>query len=305
MSIRTALKLLFTLSFSACVLSSCVTAESSDVSSGTYIRPELRLSDYDKTAFVVEGESGIYIEKTANGYVCANSKSDKRLKFQVEMSGQKYNYDLNNKGETEVFPLQMGNGTYTFTIYENIVDDKYAQLLKVTKDVMLDSEFEAFLRPNQIINYNQYSSVVSLSNEITKDAKNESEVVEKIYNYITSTIKYDEELAKTVKDGYLSDVDNIINIKKGICFDYSALCAAMLRAQGIPTKLVTGYVSPKDVYHAWNMIYLKDKGWKYKKVSIDMRSWGRIDTTFAAGDKGLNLLSFIGDGKSYADKYTY
>ena len=35
----------------------------------------------------------------------------------------------------------------------------------------------------------------------------------------------------------------------------------MLRSQGIPAKVITGYVSDGAVYHAWNMIYLKESGW--------------------------------------------
>ena len=39
----------------------------------------------------------------------------------------------------------------------------------------------------------------------------------------------------------LPSVDETLKTKKGICFDYAALMTAMLRSQGIPTKLEIGY----------------------------------------------------------------
>ena len=48
---------------------------------------------------------------------------------------------------------------------------------------------------------------------------------------------------------------------KGICFDYASLAASMLRSQGIPTKIIFGYVAPDNLYHAWNMFYTEEKGW--------------------------------------------
>ncbi|MCI9382900.1 MAG: transglutaminase domain-containing protein, partial [Lachnospiraceae bacterium] len=55
---------------------------------------------------------------------------------------------------------------------------------------------------------------------------------------------------------YLPDVDATLQERKGICFDYSALFAAMLRAQDIPVRLAIGYVQPDNIYHAWNQVYL-------------------------------------------------
>ena len=67
----------------------------------------------------------------------------------------------------------------------------------------------------------------------------------------------------------------------GICFDYASLGAAMLRSLGIPCQVITGYVSPDDVYHAWNMVYI-DGEWISVEISIKPNSWTRVDLTFAA-----------------------
>jgi hypothetical protein len=76
----------------------------------------------------------------------------------------------------------------------------------------------------------------------------------------------------------------------------------MLRSQGIPTKLIFGYVSPNDVYHAWNMFYTPETGWVTVSYQVSADSWNRLDLTFSANGADD---SFIGDGGNYSDVYFY
>ena len=89
--------------------------------------------------------------------------------------------------------------------------------------------------------------------------------------------------------------DETLSTKKGICYDYAALAAAMLRSQGIPTKLITGYVSRggSELYPAWNMIWLEASGWLTVEIRAPRHAWQRIDLTFAAAGQS----AFVGDGK--------
>ena len=57
-----------------------------------------------------------------------------------------------------------------------------------------------------------------------------------------------------MQSGYLPDLDQVLEKKMGICFDYASLTAALLRVQGIAVKLVIGYAD--NTYHAWNEVYL-------------------------------------------------
>ena len=74
----------------------------------------------------------------------------------------------------------------------------------------------------------------------------------------------------------------------------------MLRSQGIPCKIVTGYVSPDGVYHAWNMVWI-DGSWKTVSFTVNPRDWTRVDLTFAANGAG----NTVGDGNNYTDRYVY
>ena len=83
---------------------------------------------------------------------------------------------------------------------------------------------------------------------------------------------------------------------------FPALAAAMLRSQGVPTKMIFGYVAPKDLYHAWNMFYTDETGWVLVGFEAGADTWNRIDLTFAAGGADAQ---FIGDGSNYSDVYFY
>ena len=67
-------------------------------------------------------------------------------------------------------------------------------------------------------------------------------------------------------------------------------------------KIVFGYVSPNDVYHAWNKFYTEEGGWRLVEFKVTGKDWNRIDLTFAAN--GAND-QFIGDGSNYMEAYTY
>ena len=102
----------------------------------------------------------------------------------------------------------------------------------------------------------------------------------------------------------MPDIDAVLAEKKGICFDYAALMAAMLRSQGVPTKLVTGYTGSS--YHAWISTYSEETGWVEGVIFFDGTTWKLMDPTFASsGGSSEDIMEYIGDGKNYKEKYLY
>lgn len=234
-----------------------------------------------------------------------NSVSGKRFKVRVTKGSTNYNYDLNQKGNYETYPLQMGEGKYTVTVFENVSGASYAQAYQVSFDVKYESENAPFLQASQYVNFTGDSLCVKKAEALCKNLETDLEKIQAIYEYVTENYVYDTEKAQSVKSGYLPDLDKVYKAKKGICFDYSALLAAMLRSQGIPCRMLTGYV-PEQQYHAWNEIYTQEEGWVTKVLYFNGKKWELTDSTFgAAALTNEKLNKFIGDGKNYTLKYTY
>ncbi len=257
------------------------------------------------------GRTGVIdLSNLQNGYVGVNCVSPARGKFRVSKGTEgtadyvNYTYDLSTTGVNEFFPLAMGNGEYAFTIFLNLEGGQYEYFLTATANVQLASEFEPFIRPNRIVNYTPESEAVQFSYTLTEHASSDLEVVQQVYFWIQKNIVYDEAKALSFTGSnatYIPDPDEILRTKTGICYDYAALAATMLRANGIPCQLIMGDVLAGErgtVYHAWNMIWLKDKGWVAIKLPSTPEEWQRIDLTFAATG-GSTISEFIGDGSNY------
>lgn len=279
-----------------------ISSESS-TSGPPFERPSLALSPFDAEAAASDHDSLIDTSSASLGYVAASAQNTSRMKLLIVKGEAQYNYDLPDDGTAIVAPLNLGNGSYDIQIMQNTSGNSYVPINSVTVEVVLDSEFEPFLRPNIFCNYNEDSACVAKANELADGAQNEGEVLRNIYTWISENISYDTTKAERLTEatGYVPNPDSTLAEGTGICFDYVSLGAAMLRSQGIPTKIITGYVSPDNIYHAWNMVYL-DGSWKSVKVSVDSNTWTRIDLTFAAAD---GSEKYVGDAKDYTDRYTY
>ena len=142
-----------------------------------------------------------------------------------------------------------------------------------------------------------------LGKELAAGKASDIEVIAAVYDYVVKNITYDHERAATVKPDYVPNVDAVLREKKGICFDYAALMAAMLRSQRIPTRLEFGYAG--DAYHAWITTYIEDQGWINGIIEFDGVDWTLMDPTFAANAGTKKIKKFIGDGSNYTTKYIY
>ncbi|MGI6260521.1 MAG: transglutaminase-like domain-containing protein [Acutalibacteraceae bacterium] len=233
------------------------------------------------TMVYTDGVSKIDASNTAQGYVMfyTDYSGGARLKLQIKASAT-YNYDV-KPGAWYTFPLQMGNGSYEIKVMENTTGSKYRKIYGETISVALSSSLNPFLYPNQFVNYSVSSRAVKKSFDLCVNAAGEAQKVAAIYHYVTTHITYDSAKASSVTSGYLPNVDSVLASGKGICFDYAALTAAMLRAQGIPTRLAIG--TKNGMSHAWNYIYLQNTGWIAVKISFSGGKWNFADTTFAAG----------------------
>ncbi len=269
-------------------------------------RTIVRTTKADGKVLNSNSAAAVDASNTSQGYVMVKyTGNNHKVKLQIVGPNKiTYTYNL-KKGDYEAFPLTSGNGSYTVNVFENVQGTTYAQAYGTTVQVALQDPLLPFLHPSQYVNYTAESAVVAKGAELAVGAANELEIVERVFNYVSENISYDYDKAATVQSGYLPSVDQILNIKKGICFDYSAVMATMLRTQNIPTRLEVGYVSD-GTYHAWISVYIKDKGWVNGIIQFDGSKWKRMDPTFISQSKGSEeMYNFIADEKNYTVKYTY
>ena len=242
----------------------------------------------------------------SEGYVIVRYiGSSNKVKLQITGSDETtYTYNLSTTEPLdEVFPLQSGDGQYLVNVYENIEGTQYSMVFTKPIDVTLSDEFLPFLYPNQYVNFTADNNAVKEASNLSFPCNSDLEVVSSIYNYIIANVVYDYEEAETVQSGYIPDVDEVLETKKGICLDYAVLMSSMLRSQRIPTRMEVGYAG--TAYHAWISTYIDEIGWVNGMIEFDGNTWSLMDPTFASNTEEKSLRSFIGDGSNYSVKYIY
>jgi hypothetical protein len=219
--------------------------------------------------------------------VLYNTGVEKKIKLLVQQGETKYYYNLDSNEEYVSFPLQLGDGEYTFKIYENTTGFSYKRVYYKKIEIDIEDEVAVYLANIQQITWSEEDDAIILANELVEAAfieKNrnrysdqdpldltEEEIIELLYTYVIENITYDYDKIETLEYDYIPDIDVVLEDGTGICYDYSVLFASMLRSQNIPAKLVKGYTVNTNVYHAWNEVYLSSE-----------EEWVVVDTTFDA-----------------------
>ena len=211
--------------------------------------------------------SGVSIDlsNASEGYVMIKASSKKKLKLRIVKGDMTLTYDLPT-GDYQTIPLQAGSGTYQASVFQQVRGSQYSQLYSKKFKAEIPDETRYALYPNQYVWYDDASEAVAKGRELCGGLAGDQEKAKAVIDFVTGTVLYDHIKAKTVESGYLPIVDDTLDTKKGICFDYAALVAAMLRTQGVKCKLVIGYAD--DYYHAWNEVLLDGNWVRYDTTSM-------------------------------------
>lgn len=274
------------------------TTKIQNTESKSYTYDEILWPSADGTSVMEDDKVLVDYSNANKGYIMAKTKTSEhnRLKVMIVKDDEKYTYDINKDDDYEIYSFNMGDGNYTIKVYENLHDDQYSLLFSFDCDVQLENEFVPFLYPNQVVDYSTTTLCIEKSFELVKDDKTDLDRVEHIYDWVLDNVTYDWDKVEEVQGKYVLPVlDDIYNNKKGICFDYAAIMAAMLRVQHIPTKVVTGMI--EEGYHAWIEVYIENMGWIKPHVYFNSGEWTTMDPTYDAMNE-----KYDGD---YSIKYVY
>jgi len=226
---------------------------------------------YQKDAVIIDASN------IAHGYVAVKytEETEQDLLVKIVKGQSTHTYELNHQNEFEVFSFMDGNGQYSVKVYRQVKNSQFTQIFSQKLSVDIQSANDPFLYPNQYIWYTPDSQAVALSLELCETATTDVEKIEILSDYIMRALSYDHIKSRTVQPGYIPDVDDVLGKRRGICFDYSALFACMLRVQNIPAKIIIGFAD--KYYHAWNSVLIDGE-------------WERYDLTFA--DSGIKISKY-------------
>ncbi len=123
--------------------------------------------------------------------------------------------------------------------------------------------------------------VTSLVDDVTAGAGSPAEVVGSIYDFMTDPANRWVYSLSTERGTTGDDLADFLVNRRGYCEQYAGAMAAMVRAAGVPARVVLGYTSgivqpdgtrlvTSNDAHAWVEVYFEDLGWvPYDPTPID------------------------------------
>ena len=207
-------------------------------------------------------------------FAAVDESMENKLKLRISLPGNYgMTYDLNNDGIFELFSLMQGSGYYTVHLYSNVAAKKYTEIGQVNFYANLKDKDSPFYIPCQYVNYSKDSKIVQIAAELAKE-KTERQYFEAVKDYIRTHFAYDFIKAVTRTTGMRPDIDETMAKCMGICQDLSAIVVAMLRSQGIKSKLVIGFAD--NHYHAWTVSEIDGKDELYDPT-VDVCALGKVN----------------------------
>lgn len=148
--------------------------------------------------------------------------------------------------------------------------------------------FDKYLNPESYID-SDYPLIKETAEMLVGDENNPYIKAKLLYEFVATKMKYN--LDSPIKN--TGSINAIEDIKKaevneqqgGVCYDYATLYTALLRSQGIPARVISGFkVSPYDLadlekrnqiniiynLHSWVEFYIEPYGWTFADPTIDI-----------------------------------
>ncbi len=180
-------------------------------------------------------------------------------------------------------------GDYMITVKRNLIPVKRCT---ITYEVEEGHENDVYLSSTSEINWDYDDEPIKLAQKLVDGKTTDYDKFRAIWEYIRDNYYYDFDKADNLGADLgiqTTDINETYKTNYGICYDFAALQAAMLRSVGIPTKMCGGYLyisadfpEPTSldygVYgHAWNQVYI-DGEWHLVDVTNDLSAYGTLVT---------------------------
>ncbi|WP_248930981.1 transglutaminase domain-containing protein [Paenibacillus hamazuiensis] len=193
---------------------------------------------------------------------------------QTQAAGYIQASDLYQKGAKEVIEPVTGDFIASkLPVFTRAVEQEFSNILQ---------------RKYEVIDANIPDNIAGAAKEITAGAKTDEEKAKLLYRWVGTRVAYDWNKVKLYEEQRIwkeQTPEETFSTKKGVCIDFSRLYAVMARSIGLDVKVVTGLgYDGLGGYgpHAWNEVYLSEKG-----------KWVPLDSTWvASGGNWFNPPDF-------------
>lgn len=223
----------------------------------------------------------------------------------IHITKYKYSWPIKESiNEIRLFPHNFDNQDvlqYQLTITNNpeIVYSKDIFGNRVGNFNTLEEHSEMILETRMIVRVHHSQKIPEVENTTTKDLVSEKEKSITLLRYsypdlienqkeIDSILKefdYEnksiialcQECSEYIYKNFVytkgitninTTIDELLNLKKGVCQDFAHLLLQMLRSAGVPCRYVSGYICPNKIgmrgegaTHAWVEVYSPLQGW--------------------------------------------
>ena len=210
------------------------------------------------SALAAEPEE-INLGKASEGWFSVEHNADLGVKMKVcvtHATAGKVYYDY-VPGTVGYYTFTMGPGNYTVSLFRNVSGTSYRKLLSRSVYIKELDPLAQYRVSTTEITFSPNDSVGMKAAELCEGLVTDADKLVAVYTYIAANFDYDYDFAAKVSAGgvknYVPNTNSVLEAKKGVCYDMSALFAAMCRSQGIPCRIDRGYRA--GVYHAWNAAY--------------------------------------------------
>lgn len=127
----------------------------------------------------------------------------------------------------------------------------------------------------------QDTNLQTFTQQLTAPARNDHEKIRAIFQFVIRYLTYDHQASAVEQRRINQNIHDILNRKKGICWDYSQLICHMAGIAGLTCYVVSGFSKDIDQDrpvnqkpdHAWNIVkldgtyYLLDATWESGTLS--------------------------------------
>ena len=205
------------------------------------IKEQQYISDLNITPKPNIIEKGLYMQIVNDGIKNLTDNSDISAKFVIPYLKNDVKITIEGKVRTKTYNI------------------KIAKKLKQNITLETQTTLQKYLQPQKNIE-SQDPYITSIAEKI--QGKTQEEIIENIYKYIQSNMKYKGNGCIGAKQALIKGY--------GQCCDYAAIMVALARAKGIPARSAGGKVlNPEgNELHAWVEIYYDEYGWVTYDPSI-------------------------------------